>query len=112
MTRLAVPAKARPALVAFMKRCLDPLPTAVLVDTEYNLLMRKARKDKWNVNRACMDTQRRGWISTIANACGSGNTVATANGKNRRETSARNGFLYTGKPSPLWCELLPLMPLP
>lgn len=51
MTRLAVPAKARPALDAFIGRCLDPLPTAVPVDTHYNSLMRQARRDAWEKMR-------------------------------------------------------------
>jgi hypothetical protein len=51
VTRLAIPAKARPALDAFIDRCLDPLPTAVLVDTHYNSLMRQARRDAWDKMR-------------------------------------------------------------
>lgn len=34
-------------LAAFIEACLDPLPTAVLVDTAYNSQMRKMRFAKW-----------------------------------------------------------------
>ncbi|MBZ9760674.1 hypothetical protein LB553_07250 [Mesorhizobium sp. CA8] len=34
-------------LTAFIEACLDPLPTAVLVDTAYNTQLRRARKAAW-----------------------------------------------------------------
>jgi hypothetical protein len=41
----------RIALSAFVQRCLDPLPDAVLIDTHHNHLMRKARGANWQKAR-------------------------------------------------------------
>jgi hypothetical protein len=35
------------ALAAFVQQCLDPLPDAVLIDTQHNQLMRRVRVDRW-----------------------------------------------------------------
>lgn len=37
----------RKAMSAFLLQCLDPLPDAVLIDTQHNHLMRKARGENW-----------------------------------------------------------------